>query len=64
MSRPFWMIEPVVCDSRPAMQRKSVVLPQPEGPRKQMNSPVPTPSEMSRSATKFPNIFARSRTAR
>ena len=40
-SPPMWML-PRVCVSKPAMQRSSVVLPQPEGPRKQMNSPSAT----------------------
>ena len=39
------------------MARKSVVLPQPEGPRKQTNSPSKISSEMSFSAWKSPNAF-------
>ena len=39
MSRPAWKMPPAVCVSSPAMMRSRVVLPQPEGPRKQTNSP-------------------------
>ena len=38
-SRPPSSIVPSSCGSRPAIARSSVVLPQPEGPRKQTNSP-------------------------
>src|SRR5436189_5043743 len=54
MSRPPCQIDPAVCSSRPAMMRSSVVLPHPEGPRKQTNSPCATSSRMSRSALKAP----------
>ncbi len=39
MSRPAWRMRPEVWMSSPAIARSSVVLPQPEGPRKQTNSP-------------------------
>ena len=39
MSRPACTMRPAVCTSSPAMMRSSVVLPQPEGPRKQTSSP-------------------------
>jgi len=35
----FWITDPVDCISSPAIHRYNVVLPQPEGPRKQTNSP-------------------------
>ena len=35
----FWITDPEVCVSNPAIHRSKVVLPQPEGPRKQTNSP-------------------------
>ena len=38
MSSPAWTMRPWVWMSSPAMQRNSVVLPQPDGPRKQTNS--------------------------
>jgi hypothetical protein len=40
MSRPACRMRPAVCTSSPAMMRSSVVLPQPDGPRKQTNSPL------------------------
>src|SRR5687767_7603335 len=55
MSRPPCRIDPADCASSPAMMRRSVVLPHPEGPRKQTNSPCATSSRMSRSAMKAPN---------
>ena len=42
---PFSMMSPLVGSSSPAISRKSVDLPQPEGPTKTMNSP----SSMARS---------------
>src|SRR4026209_1048590 len=54
MSRPPCQIEPALCASSPAMIRSSVVLPHPDGPRKQRNSPCATSSRMSRSAVKAP----------
>ena len=53
-SLPFWWIVPEVCGSRPAIARSNVVLPQPEGPRKQTNSPSWMSSETSPSAVKVP----------
>ena len=45
--------------AKPAMARSSVVLPQPEGPRKQTNSPSWISSEMSSSAVNEPNFLLR-----
>jgi hypothetical protein len=39
ISLSAWKIRPDVWMSRPAMARSSVVFPQPDGPRKQTNSP-------------------------
>jgi hypothetical protein len=64
MSRPPCSTVPAVWMSSPAMARSSVVLPQPEGPRKQTNSPSKTSSEMSSSAVKSPNFFVRFRIRR
>src|SRR4051794_31411330 len=41
-SRPPTTIVPEVGSSKPATMRSTVVLPQPDGPRKEMNSPVAT----------------------
>src|SRR5664279_952346 len=46
-------------DSKPASMRKIVVLPQPEGPRKVMNSPFSTEMEKSLTATWLPKCFCR-----
>src|SRR5262245_61702798 len=54
MSRPFCTMRPALCVSRPAMMRSSVVLPQPEGPSRQTNSPWATDRLTSRSAEKPP----------
>src|SRR5262245_34065713 len=58
MSRPFWMMRPAVCASRPATILSSVVLPQPEGPSRQTNSPWATERLTSPSATKGPKCLA------
>src|SRR6185436_9549821 len=55
MSRPACRIVPADCTSSPATMRSSVVLPQPEGPRKQMSSPWRTPRLTPFSAAKSPN---------
>src|SRR3954466_13103867 len=55
MSRSPCRIRPAVCVSRPATMRSRVVLPQPDGPRKQTNSPFATSRSMSLSASKDPN---------
>src|SRR5205814_3110323 len=54
MSRPPCHTSPEVCTSSPAMIRSSVVLPQPEGPRKQTNSPFAIARSMSCSAVNAP----------
>ena len=59
MSRPACSTRPLVWMSRPAIARRSVVLPHPEGPRKQTNSPSRISSEMSSSAVKLPNFLER-----
>ncbi len=51
------MTLPSSCRSSPAMARKSVVLPQPDGPRKQTNSPRLTSRSMSFRAVKVPKRF-------
>ena len=56
-SRPAISIMPSSCGSRPAIARSSVVLPQPEGPRKQTNSPFVTSRSMFFSAVKRPKRF-------
>ena len=53
-SRPPISMLPASCASRPAITRSSVVLPQPEGPRKQTSLPLSTSSETASSAVKAP----------
>ena len=64
MSRPPWRIVPVVWMSSPAMARNSVVLPQPDGPRKQMNSPSSMASDTFLSAWKLPKFLLSSTISR
>src|SRR5436190_17367876 len=52
-TRPFTAISPVEGRSRPAMERKVVVLPQPDGPRSVKNFPFSTSKAMSRAARTF-----------
>src|SRR5215475_5369251 len=47
-------IEPAVTSSRPAIMRRSVDLPQPDGPTRTRNSPLPIVSETSSTATTPP----------
>ena len=55
---------PEDCFSNPAMQRKSVVLPQPDGPKKQANSPSSISIEMSCIALNEPKFLLRFSTDR
>src|SRR5438045_4158709 len=48
-------MRPLVCRSSPAMIRSSVVLPHPDGPRKQTSSPDSIVRSIDFSATKSPN---------
>src|SRR5918994_3086016 len=48
---------PEVCVSRPAMIRISVVLPQPDGPRRQVTWPVGKVNETSSTACSEPNVL-------
>lgn len=54
MSRSPWTMRPAVCVSSPAMMRRRVVLPHPDGPRKQTNSPSSIVRSMSFSAWNAP----------
>src|SRR5215831_8388571 len=54
MSRPPCTTLPSSCVSRPAMIRRRVVLPQPEGPRKVTSCPRSIASAMSWSAVNLP----------
>src|SRR5579862_8921697 len=56
-SLPSNKIAPSLGSSRPQMSRKSVDLPQPEGPTKTTNSPSSTVSVTSRSAVTSPKRF-------
>src|SRR5260370_26559680 len=53
------MIRPEVGSSRPAIIRRVVVLPQPDGPRRQKNSPLATVKLESSTATKSPKALCR-----
>src|SRR3954470_24138745 len=53
---PLMVIEPAVGCSRSAMTRSSVVLPQPDGPMKETNSPCPISRLTSLSATTSPSL--------
>jgi hypothetical protein len=64
MSRPAWVMRPLLAGSRPAMARSSVVLPQPEGPRKDTNSPAATARLTRCSAWKVPKLFETCSTVR
>src|SRR5690242_722684 len=56
-SRPsMWML-PEVTLSNPAIMRKAVVLPQPEGPSRTMNSPGSTASDSSCTTVRGPKFF-------
>ena len=57
ISLPFWNIFPLDCSSSPAIQRKRVVFPQPDGPKKQTNSPSFIEIEMSFKALKLPKYL-------
>src|SRR5579872_6517471 len=57
MSRPSSTITPLVGRSNPAMQRKRVVLPHPDGPTTATNSDVDTLSDTSRTAFTGPNTL-------
>src|SRR5437016_3347820 len=57
MRLPATMTSPAVVCSRPAIIRSVVVLPQPEGPRRQTTSPAATERSTSLTATKAPNFL-------
>src|SRR6185295_100426 len=58
-SSPPSLISPPVGSSRPAIIRRVVVLPQPEGPSMTKNSPSSTVKLEPLTATKSPNAFCR-----
>ena len=57
MSRPSIVISPAVGFSNPAIIRSVVVLPQPDGPRNDTNSPFSTARLKSMTAATSPNSF-------
>ncbi len=57
MRCPAMMTSPAVARSRPAIMRRVVVLPQPEGPSRQTTSPAATDRSASRTAVKSPNVL-------
>src|SRR6478736_4810508 len=60
MSRSRSRIRPAVGSSKPPIIRSVVVLPQPDGPRSEKNSPVPISSETPSTACTSRNRFSRS----
>src|SRR5689334_1679210 len=60
MSRPRRRIRPAVGSSKPPIMRSVVVLPQPEGPSSEKNSPGRISSETPSTARTAPNRFSRS----
>src|SRR5579862_3624781 len=63
MSRPCISIRPALGVVSPAIIRSNVVLPQPDGPRKQTNSPSLTLSETSSTTCCAPNVLTSRRVA-
>src|SRR5258707_1125369 len=59
ISSPPRRMRPEDGSSRPAIMRKVVVLPQPEGPSRQKNSPFPMVKVESLTATKSPKALCR-----
>ena len=59
-SRPRSTIRPPVGSSKPPIIRRVVVLPQPDGPRSEKNSPAPISSDTSSTARTSRKCFARS----
>src|SRR6478752_7191238 len=57
MSSPLTRIVPAVGFSKPAIIRSVVVLPQPDGPRNETNSPRSAARLKSRTAAVSPNFF-------
>src|SRR5438445_893546 len=58
MSRPSSSSEPALISSRPAINRSSVDLPQPEGPTKTTNSPRSMTRSMPWMTWASPNFFS------
>jgi hypothetical protein len=54
MSLPATMISPAVGETRPAIERRIVVLPQPEGPSSVTKLPLPIVRSTSFTATNGP----------
>src|SRR3954454_1491919 len=63
MRRPAMTMSPDVARSRPAIMRKVVVLPHPEGPRRHTTSPAATERSTSFTATKAPKCLVILRTS-
>src|SRR5882757_9643674 len=64
MSSPSSRTLPRSAASRPAMMRKRVVLPQPEGPSSETNSPAPTWRSTPPSTVAAPKAFSAPATSR
>ena len=59
MSSPPMRMRPTSGRTKPAIMRSVVVLPQPDGPRREKNSPSSTRSETSSTASVSPKRFVR-----
>src|SRR4029078_9290360 len=57
MGLPAMMMSPAVTLSRPAIMRKVVVFPQPDGPSRQTTPPAATERSTSLTAMKSPNLL-------
>ena len=57
MRCPAMMTSPAVARSSPAIMRRVVVLPQPDGPSRQTTSPAATDRSASRTAMNSPNVL-------
>src|SRR5690554_5509508 len=62
--RPSMSMLPPSMPSRPAIMRKVVDLPQPEGPTRTMNSPSATSTDTSSTTRPSPKVFVRLRMER
>ena len=58
-SRPSMVILPALGVSKPATMRSTVVLPQPDGPSSEMNSPFSTSRLKSFTTRVTPKLFSR-----
>ena len=63
MARPPIRMSPASTVSKPPIARRVVVLPHPDGPRSEKNSPARTVNDTASTATTAPNRFVIARTS-